>query len=38
MVHWDAGAGLTTLDGRETAPAAAKPERFLGPDGKPMKF
>ena len=29
---------MTTLDGRETAPAAAKPERFLGPDGKPMKF
>ena len=26
------------LDGRETAPAAAKPERFLGPDGKPLKF
>ncbi|MET0742903.1 MAG: gamma-glutamyltransferase family protein, partial [Microvirga sp.] len=32
------GAALTTLDGRETAPAAARPERFLGPDGKPMKF
>ncbi|MBL8588392.1 MAG: gamma-glutamyltransferase [Methylobacteriaceae bacterium] len=39
MVVWDAGARkLTTLDGRETAPAAAKPDRFLGPDGKPMKF
>ncbi|QFU15503.1 gamma-glutamyltransferase [Microvirga thermotolerans] len=37
MVFWD-GKSLTTLDGRETAPAAAKPERFLGPDGKPMKF
>src|SRR4051794_35563516 len=37
MVVWD-GSALTTLDGRETAPAAAKPERFLGPDGKPMKF
>ena len=37
MVVWD-GSAMTTLDGRETAPAAAKPERFLGPDGKPMKF
>src|SRR5215207_6796771 len=39
MVHWDAGArALTTLDGRETAPAAATPERFIGLHGKPMKF
>lgn len=39
MVFWDQGAGrLTTLDGREKAPAAATPERFLGADGKPMKF
>ncbi|MCB8822289.1 gamma-glutamyltransferase [Microvirga rosea] len=37
MVFWD-GQSMTTLDGREVAPAAAKPERFLGPDGKPMKF
>lgn len=37
MVYWD-GTTMTTLDGREKAPAAAKPERFLGPDGKPMKF
>ncbi len=37
MVVWD-GSAITTLDGRETAPSAAKPERFLGPDGKPMKF
>ena len=29
---------LTTIDGRETAPMAAKPERFLGPDGKPRDF
>ena len=28
----------TTFDGRETAPRAAKPERFLGPDGKPVNF
>ncbi len=39
FVHWDeAGRKLTTLDGRETAPKAARPERFLGADGKPMKF
>ena len=37
LLHWDE-ANLVTLDGRETAPAAAKPERFLGPDGKPMQF
>src|SRR5215471_10081188 len=29
---------LTTYDGRETAPAAAKPDRFLGPEGKPLLF
>src|SRR5215471_10642598 len=29
---------LTAYDGRETAPAAAKPDRFLGPDGKPLLF
>jgi gamma-glutamyltranspeptidase/glutathione hydrolase len=37
MVHWD-GTNVVTLDGRETAPAAAKPERFVGPDGKPLPF
>lgn len=37
LLSWDK-TSLVTLDGRETAPAAAKPERFLGPDGKPMKF
>src|SRR5829696_6972236 len=32
MVHWNAGAReLATIDGRETAPAAAKPQRFIGP-------
>jgi gamma-glutamyltranspeptidase / glutathione hydrolase len=36
LLHWDAAeAELTTWDGRETAPAAAGPGRFLGPDGKP---
>jgi len=39
FVHWDARAReLVTIDGRETAAAAAKPDRFLGPDGKPMEF
>jgi gamma-glutamyltranspeptidase / glutathione hydrolase len=37
IVHWD-GSNVVTLDRRETAPAAAKPERFLGADGKPMPF
>src|SRR3546814_17243814 len=34
----DAKNGISTIDGRETAPAAAKPERFLGPDGKPRPY
>ncbi len=29
---------LTSYDGRETAPAAARPDRFLGADGRPMPF
>ncbi len=38
LLHWDAAAGrLDSYDGRETAPAAATPDRFLR-DGKPMKF
>lgn len=39
LLYWDAATKtLHTIDGRETAPAAAVPERFLGPDGKPMTF
>ncbi|MET3889901.1 gamma-glutamyltranspeptidase/glutathione hydrolase [Bosea sp. OAE506] len=39
LVHWDETARrVITLDGRETAPAAAKPDRFIGKDGKPMHF
>ncbi|MFC5505246.1 MULTISPECIES: gamma-glutamyltransferase [Hyphomicrobiales] len=39
LVHWDEAARrVITLDGRETAPAAAKPDRFIGQDGKPMRF
>lgn len=29
---------LVAYDGRESAPAAATPERFLGPDGTPLAF
>lgn len=29
---------LHAYDGRETAPAEARPERFLGADGKPLPF
>ncbi|QEL24611.1 gamma-glutamyltransferase [Bosea sp. F3-2] len=38
FVHWEETARkVTTLDGRETAPAAAKPDRFIK-DDKPMRF
>ena len=38
LVHDGKRNKLTTYDGRETAPAAAKPDRFIGSDGLPMKF
>ncbi|MBA3898383.1 MAG: gamma-glutamyltransferase [Sphingomonadaceae bacterium] len=39
IVYHEAKTGrIATVDGRETAPAAARPERFLGPDGKPLPF
>jgi gamma-glutamyltranspeptidase/glutathione hydrolase len=39
IVHHGGKTGLLdTIDGRETAPAAARPDRFLGPDGKPRSF
>lgn len=38
ILHWDnAKAELKAYDGRETAPASARPDRFLI-DGKPMPF
>jgi gamma-glutamyltranspeptidase/glutathione hydrolase len=38
LVLWDATSrAVKTFDGRETAPLAAKPDRFLR-DGKPMQF
>jgi gamma-glutamyltranspeptidase/glutathione hydrolase len=39
LLHWSAHEKrVRSYDGRETAPAAAKPERFLGADGKPLAF
>ena len=39
LVYHDEKSGrIATIDGRETAPAAAKEGRFLGPDGKPRPF
>ncbi|KQY81503.1 gamma-glutamyltransferase family protein [Pelomonas sp. Root1444] len=35
LLHWD-GRQVQAYDGRETAPAAATPEMFLKPDGKPL--
>jgi gamma-glutamyltranspeptidase/glutathione hydrolase len=39
MLFHDGRRGLlSAYDGRETAPAAAKPERFLDKDGTPLRF
>lgn len=40
LLHYDPAAadGVTTYDGRETAPAAARPDRFLSADGAPLGF
>jgi gamma-glutamyltranspeptidase/glutathione hydrolase len=39
LLYWDNGAKhLTTLDGRETAPAAATPSLFLDAKGQPLSF
>lgn len=37
-LHTTPDGHIDTIDGRETAPAAATPGRFLTPDGKPMEF
>lgn len=38
LVHWHATRGeVTTIDGRETAPAAARPDRFIK-GSKPLTF
>ncbi|MFN9252262.1 MAG: gamma-glutamyltransferase, partial [Brevundimonas sp.] len=37
LMHYDAATGaVTAYDGRETAPAAAGPDLFLGEDGRPL--
>jgi len=37
ILYWDAAAKkLASIDGRETAPAAATPELFLDAEGKPL--
>lgn len=39
MLHYAARQRrLDAYDGRETAPAAATPELFLGPEGRPLEF
>jgi len=39
LVYWSAAEHrVTSFDGRETAPAAARPDRFLKPDGTPLPF
>ncbi|HVN35626.1 MAG TPA: gamma-glutamyltransferase [Casimicrobiaceae bacterium] len=38
LVHDAMRNKLIAYDGRETAPAAAKPDRFLDGDGKPLSF
>jgi gamma-glutamyltranspeptidase/glutathione hydrolase len=37
LLHWDPAAKrIAAYDGRETAPAAARTDRFVRPDGVPM--
>ena len=39
ILYHDAKTGkLATIDGREKAPASARPDRFMGADGKPLPF
>ncbi len=39
LVHFNAAdKALATYDGRETAPAAARPDRFLDAGGRPIRF
>jgi len=39
LVWYDASSSsVTTFDARETAPADATPDLFLGPDGQPLDF
>ena len=38
LMYHDARTGLASYDGREKAPAAAAPDYWLGPDGKPLSI
>ena len=39
ILHYSAAdRKLKVYDGRETAPATARADRFIGPDGQPLKF
>jgi len=39
LLYWDeAEKKVSSYDGRETAPMAARPDRFLRPDGTPMSL
>jgi len=38
FVHALANGTVTTIDGRETAPAAADPDWFLGPNSEPLSY
>jgi gamma-glutamyltranspeptidase / glutathione hydrolase len=39
LLYHDGRTGrIATIDGRETAPASATPNRFVNPDGSPMAF
>jgi gamma-glutamyltranspeptidase/glutathione hydrolase len=39
LLHWSENEQrVRSYDGRETAPAAARPDRFLGAAGKPLAF
>ena len=39
LMHHDGQTGvLESIDGRETAPAAARPDGFIGADGQPLSF
>ncbi|MBU3759969.1 MAG: gamma-glutamyltransferase [Candidatus Omnitrophica bacterium] len=39
FIYYDAASRkVFAFDGRETAPASARPEMFLGKDGKPVRF
>jgi gamma-glutamyltranspeptidase/glutathione hydrolase len=39
LVHYDSGTRkITVFDGRETAPAGATPDMFIGEDGKPLSY